>query len=84
MTPEHFNGTPVTRIGATKDTILVPLPREAWRPAGLCCCQYCTADRSKPAESFWDTLAVGAAPGARNDHTWHVHAPELHGAVAKR
>lgn len=83
MTPAHFNGIPVTRIGKDGDTILVPLPREAWVPLGDCACQYCTADRDKPAPAYWDTIAIGvAARGA--DTTATVHAPELHGAKAKR
>ncbi len=58
-----------------------PLPRDEWREIqGGCCCLYCTADKKKPGQAFWDTRAVPAG-GVRS---YTVHFPELHGATRKR
>jgi hypothetical protein len=65
-----FNGTRVKRL---LNTILIPLPREAWRSAGNCNCSHC-----KGQEGFWDTLAVSTKADVRGaDYSWTVHAPEL-------
>jgi hypothetical protein len=62
----NMNGTKVKRL---LNTILIPLPREAWRSAGHCNCAHC-----KGNEGFWDTLAVSTKT---DDYAWTVHAPEL-------
>jgi hypothetical protein len=65
-----FNGARVKRL---LGTILVPLPREAWRSAGNCHCSHC-----KGREGFWDTLAVSTRSGANgSEYAWTVHAPWL-------
>jgi hypothetical protein len=81
LTPATFC-IAVTRV---KDTILMPLPPELWRPCSTdggvldsgCVCDVCKADGSR---GFWDTLAVGkdAPKGNRNDFTSTVHYPGLH------
>lgn len=68
-----------------KGVILIPLPRELWvwpGPDGLdtCACLYCSDDPQRGVKAAWDTLAVSPD----HDHSWMVHAPELHGAVKKR
>jgi hypothetical protein len=70
----------VKRVG---QSIFIPLPRELWIPCDGCCCVYCSpvAQQSNP-EAYWDTLAVSTNP--REQYTWTVHAPELHGARKKR
>jgi hypothetical protein len=84
-TPDHFNGASVTR---RETAIFVPMPRKAWRKIdGGCSCVYCSAD-GKPANAYWDTMAVCAEPPAkasnRCDTTWEVHMPEAHGIAPKR
>lgn len=68
---------------------LLTLPREAWRPipAPGCCCQYCSDTVRKPgSESYWDTLSINVEALLRDGmtHPVYCHAPELHGAKAKR
>jgi hypothetical protein len=54
--------------------IYIPLPREAWAPAGACVCEHCR--RTGATEAFWDTLVI---PGGndRQPTTFTVHMPEL-------
>ena len=72
-----LNGVRVQKIGpykkGSRPTILVPLPRELWRPAGNCRCSSCAKPDGSAGESFWDTLATSED----SDHTWTVHAPYL-------
>lgn len=78
-----FNGLHVIRVN---DTILIPLPREAWREIeGGCCCIYCSAMHASASPAYWDTLAISAKPPSSGaDTAWIVHAPEYHGAKPKK
>jgi hypothetical protein len=64
------------RVHRRGDTLLIPLPRELWRPHsfGQCSCPYC-----KGALAYADTLAVPATAPEKGkcEYTWLVHAPEL-------
>ncbi len=74
------------KVAHRKDgVILIPLPRELWvwpDPEGFltCSCHYCSDDPQRSVKAAWDTLVVSP----ESDHTWMVHAPELHGAKKKR
>ena len=82
MSAENLNGTRVYQIGPfgksardrkRRPTMLIPLPRALWRPAGRCKCPACVQEDGSASPSFWDTLAVCEG----TDHTWTVHAPDL-------
>jgi hypothetical protein len=70
--PARLRGIGVHRVGTT---ILIPLPRELWRPTDPdpCQCAHC-----RGATGYWDTLAVSANEPAKHapDLTWMPHAPQ--------
>lgn len=84
--PRELNGLRVKRV---ENVLLIALPRALWRPMsdadpetglGPCCCSYCSPDKSSRMAAAWDTLAVRIRPERGSaDHTWTVHAPEIHG-----
>jgi len=71
LTAATLQGMRVFVVGGHQ---FIRLPRELWRSAGKCSCQYC-----KGGEGFWDTLAItgeGKA-GPHGPTTYTVHMPEL-------
>lgn len=78
----NLNGLSVREMGGT---LFIPLPRELWRSTDGCCCKYCSPEKGKSAEGWWDTLAVPMQPNERGSrHTYTVHMPEIHGKKAMR
>jgi hypothetical protein len=78
MSASDFNGIKVSCLKpekrGRKPTIIIPLPRECWRPIeGGCRCPACVTEDDKPGPAWWD--AVATSPGTA--HTWTVHAPYL-------
>ena len=72
MTEKHpmmrWNGR-LVHLSDDGITILIPLPRDQWRPIdGGCVCDYCLDSEV----SYWDTLAVST----KRSHSWTVHMPE--------
>lgn len=77
-----LNGLRVVRVGST---IHIPLPKDAWAAIeGGCACRFCSKDGSVNELAYWDTLAIDMAKPPGADYAWTVHAPEYHGAVARR
>lgn len=68
-----------------KDTIFIPLPRQAWQPCpnGQCCCDWCKAHPD--CVPMWDTLVVGAKGEKRGkwDGTTMCHYPALANPLGK-